>query len=145
VCIVHAGIIANQFNFSLPTFFDEKTKPDERVFVARHYVYYLMTGPSTVKIGTTRCLPKRMQSLRTDIQYVVAIEPGGQTLERRRHAEFAAERINPRREDFTLSENLKTHIDRLLPDRDQLVAEAMTPPFGYWAETAKSEVVIADC
>ena len=68
-----------------------------------------MTGPRTVKIGTTIDLPARMRTLRTDIQYIVAIERGSMELERSRHRQFAEERINIRKEDFRLS-------DRLNPD-----------------------------
>lgn len=89
------------------------------------FVYYLMLGPWTVKIGTTKDLTARISSMRTDVQYVVAIERGGHDLERQRHAQFAAERMGLR-ENFKLSPRLKAHIESLMPSRDQLVALATT-------------------
>ena len=88
-------------------------------------VYYLMVGPSTVKIGTTVNLAQRIKQLRTDLQYVVALEPGSHTLETQRHREFAVERIG-RRENFRLSDRLKAHIESLQPRRDELVNMATT-------------------
>lgn len=75
-------------------------------------VYYLMLSPNTVKIGTTTNLPRRVTSLRTDMAYVVAVEPGGLDIEAERHRQFARDRIG-RREDFRLSEPLRTHIEHL--------------------------------
>jgi hypothetical protein len=86
-----------------------------------------MIGPSTVKIGTTTDLKSRLNQLRSDPQYVVAIEPGGRDVERQRHLQFATERIG-RRENFRLSERLKRHIDDLHPLRDELVGLASTYP-----------------
>lgn len=88
------------------------------------FVYYLMLSPSTVKIGTTIDLRRRVTNqLRSDLQYVVAIERGGLDLERQRHSEFASERLG-KREDFRLSPRLKRHIETLMPDRDELVGIA---------------------
>lgn len=88
------------------------------------WVYYLMVGPSTVKIGTTKSLSQRLMGLRTDTQYVVAIEHGDRDIERKRHQQFAADRIG-RRENFNLSDRLKRHIESLQPARDDLVSEAL--------------------
>lgn len=88
------------------------------------WVYYLMVAPSTVKIGTTRAFAQRINGLRTEVQYVVAIERGGRDVERKRHQQFACDRIG-RRENFKLSDRLKQHIESLQPDRDQLVSEAL--------------------
>lgn len=107
------------------------TIPDDEKWIPRRYVYYLMTGPETVKIGATKCLPQRLTQLRTDSQYVVAIERGDMQLERRRHIDFASDRIG-RREDFRISDRLKAHIEKLMPDRDTIIKEAITPPFGEW-------------
>jgi hypothetical protein len=87
------------------------------------YVYYLMVGPTTVKIGTTTNLSQRLSGLRTDLQYVVAIEHGSFDTERKRHLEFATERIG-NREDFQLTDRLNSHIESLLPQRDELIREA---------------------
>lgn len=138
VCLTHALMISNYVRegpiLSLkdddPASFDEDGTPvsfDEDVSqpVRQGVVYYLMVGPSTVKIGTTGNLPVRLRGLRTDLQYVVAIEHGDYALEHQRHQQFAAERIG-RREDFRLSERLKRHIDELAPQRDELIRLATT-------------------
>ena len=88
------------------------------------WVYYLMVSPATVKIGTTKSLSQRLMGLRTDAQYVVAIERGSRDIERKRHQQFATDRIG-RRENFHLSDRLKRHIESLQPDRDDLVMEAL--------------------
>lgn len=88
------------------------------------YVYYLMISPTTVKIGTTRNLEQRLSAMRSEAQYVVALERGSFDVERQRHKQFTAERRGAR-EDFHLSDALKSHIDRLLPMRDELMAEAL--------------------
>ena len=75
-------------------------------------VYYLMLSATTLKIGTTGDLVRRVRSLRTDMQYVVAVEPGSYEVERQRHKTFAAERLG-RREDFHLSDLLSDHIKNL--------------------------------
>lgn len=91
------------------------------------FVYYVMTGPNTVKIGYTSDLRQRLNSLRTELQYVVALEIGGRELEKERHQQFAMQRIG-RKEDFTLNEALKQHIDQLQTKRDELIALATTYP-----------------
>ena len=88
-------------------------------------VYYLMLSPVTVKIGTTTNLKQRMSGLRTHAQYIVALEPGDANTERMRHVQFKAERRDPRREDFDLSDALKAHIDALAPQREQVLAAAL--------------------
>lgn len=88
------------------------------------FVYYLMVGPSTVKIGTTRDLRARLGALRTEKQYIAALELGGQPLEAQRHKQFAAERIG-RRENFQLSKALKQHIESLQPRRTGLLRSAI--------------------
>lgn len=97
--------------------------PGSPLYPAEQFVYYLMVGPATVKIGTTTNLRRRIMELRSELQYVVAIERGGSGIEHRRHQEFAAERIG-RREDFRLTERLKQHIEALQPQRDELIALA---------------------
>lgn len=83
-------------------------------------VYYLALSPQTIKIGTTRNLPLRLCGLRTELQYVLAVESGGFELEAQRHREFAAERIG-RREDFRMSDRLMAHIDGLQHDSKGLM------------------------
>jgi T5orf172 domain len=92
------------------------------------YIYYLMRGPNTVKIGSTTTLAERMHALYTEVQYVVAIEYGDRKLEHQRHQEFAGERIKKRREDFHLSDRLRAHISALQPQRDELVQQALMYP-----------------
>lgn len=89
------------------------------------FVYYLMIGPSTVKIGTTRNLENRVRTLRSELQYVVALEKGSYDIERQRHRDYAEERTG-KYEHFLLSERLKAHIAALMPQRDQLIEEATT-------------------
>lgn len=99
------------------------TGPGSPLYPAEQFVYYLMVGPATVKIGTTTNLRRRIMELRSELQYVVAIERGGSGTENRRHREFATERIG-RREDFRLTKRLKQHIEALQPQRDELIALA---------------------
>jgi len=87
------------------------------------FVYYLMLGPATVKIGTSRNVVDRIRQLRSDIQYVVALERGSYELERQRHLQFADERLG-QREDFRLTDRLKAHIESLIPQRDEILKEA---------------------
>lgn len=91
------------------------------------FVYYLMLSPTTVKIGTTIDLKRRVSTLYAEIWDVVALERGGWELEQQRHRQFAAERIRPR-EIFELSDRLKKHIEELAPQRDELVAIAKNDP-----------------
>lgn len=74
-------------------------------------VYYLLLG-DRIKIGTTIHLRNRLKSLRVDDRAVLATEPGGLELERRRHLQFATERLG-RREDFAISARLMDHIRSL--------------------------------
>ena len=123
LCIAHALTTAQCVRDRLAT---PKSEPEPQPGLAG-YVYYLMVGPATVKIGTTKYLTSRLNNLRTDLQYVVAIELGGRSVERERHRQFADERIG-RREDFRLSDRLKAHIDALGPQRDELIKAATTYP-----------------
>lgn len=124
VCTRHAVVIASTVNdmFAL----GDRDQCESPAYQRQPYVYYLMVGPETVKIGTTASLAQRMTQLRTDVQYVVALERGGREHERQRHQQFATERIG-RREDFRLSEALRNHIDGLRDARDTLLDEAINP------------------
>lgn len=126
VCIGHGLTIARHLQDCL--IFAPSDHPDYVEPVAplerQPFVYYLMIGPDTVKIGTTVDLRGRLNGLRTDQQYVVAIEHGGRELERQRHLQFAATRIG-RRENFRLSDELRRHIESLQPERDDLMSEAV--------------------
>lgn len=123
VCFPHALAVTTDFENMLKRY--REANPLEEIQKPEYqgYVYYLMLGPETVKIGTTRNLPDRVAQLRSDMQYVVALERGSFDVERQRHQEFSAERIS-HREDFRLSDRLKSHIEALMSDRDDLIAEA---------------------
>jgi len=122
VCYTHAMAIYQYVNVGLraPRTGPLRSRPEPQA-----YVYYLMLSPTMVKIGTTRSLSQRVNALRSELQYVVAIERGGRDLEHQRHQEFAEERRNSRREDFHLSDRLKKHIDELAPQRDELIKQAI--------------------
>lgn len=103
ICFVHAYLVHREVDAILTH--DNAPKPPKRDPV----VYYLALSPTTVKIGTTTNLTARMRALRTDTQYVLAVEPGGRDVERMRHQQFSADRLS-RREDFRASEALQQHI-----------------------------------
>lgn len=71
-------------------------------------VYYLRFD-TRIKIGTTTDLPKRLLAVPND--ELLAIEPGGVMLERRRHQQFEALRL--RGEWFSMGEDLMRHIEEL--------------------------------
>ena len=126
VCFLHATVIADVVDAATPAMPpDPSVQQRRKLSDLKSWVYYLMIGPSTVKIGVTTNLPRRLNALRTDIQYVVAIELGGRALEAQRHKQFAVDRVGRRREDFRLSDELKHHIDRLQSKRDKMVASAI--------------------
>ena len=122
VCFSHAVVIADVVEAAAPMS-DMPVISPLRSSTLKSWVYYLMVGPSTVKIGVTANLPRRLAELRTDVQYVVAIEQGGRDRESERHRQFGDDRIG-RREDFRLSDELKRHIEKLQTKRDRLVATA---------------------
>lgn len=64
-------------------------------------VYYLRTAPDRVKIGFTTDLPRRLRESRSDESYLLAVEPGGRDVERRRHFELGKWRLHAQREDFS--------------------------------------------
>lgn len=79
-------------------------------------VYYALRG-DLVKIGTTTGFAQRMSTL--DIDRALAIEPGGEDVEGRRHDQFA--HLHAHREWFYPGEDLIAHTDVLrrlygLPD-----------------------------
>lgn len=88
-------------------FAKERTDRDKR-----SVVYYIDLPGDMVKIGYTTNLDMRRKSLRVDRSAILATEPGGQTLERKRHAQFSDERIG-QRENFQKSDRLMNHIASL--------------------------------
>lgn len=82
------------------------TPPPERV--RNEIIYYIKFG-SRIKIGTTTNLVGRLKTIPHDT--VLAVEPGGRTLEHQRHREFAAHRITG--EWFAPAPELMSHIATL--------------------------------
>lgn len=122
VCQGHALVITSRVREAMLPELPDVPEPTKEAFV-----YYLMIGPATVKIGTTTQLQKRIAGLRTELQYVVAIELGDRSVERQRHQQFAADRIG-KLENFRLSDDLKRHIEALQPYRDEAVEYALSLP-----------------
>lgn len=104
ICFRHAYVVHRHIDALLTEGVEETPKKRKS-----NLVYYLMVGPQTVKIGTTGNLLRRVTQLRTDLQYVVAVEHGAFTLEAERHRQFDAERLG-KREDFIVSDRLTNHI-----------------------------------
>ena len=73
-------------------------------------VYYVRMG-EFIKIGTSTNVPRRLGELYLRPDALLATEPGGATLERQRHREFADERFD--RELFEPSDRLLQHIEAL--------------------------------
>lgn len=73
-------------------------------------VYYLQFG-DRIKIGTTTNLTQRLRDIPHD--KLLATEPGNETMERRRHRQFAALRITG--EWFRAERELLAHIAGLAP------------------------------
>ena len=93
-------------------------------------VYYVRIG-GYVKIGYSARLRNRYASLRAD--ELLAVEPGGRDLESHRHSQFAAERIDLRRENFRPSARLQEHIS-------EIHAHYGLP---HWATVPRTTVVTA--
>lgn len=74
-------------------------------------VYYVRLGDH-IKIGTTNDLAKRLRSLYADHDpdLLLAVEPGGYSVEQYRHAQFSDERVWSNRELFNPSRRLLDHI-----------------------------------
>jgi hypothetical protein len=71
VCVVHAFVISHRVHTAWERYSDSVDMQTDSP-VLPSFVYYLMVGPSTVKIGTTTNLKLRLNALRADLQYVVA-------------------------------------------------------------------------
>lgn len=79
---------------------------------ASSLVYYLALTGDRIKIGWTGNLEQRIATFRARPEDVLATEPGGRSMEARRHRQFATERIG-RSEDFTASDRLRRHVEAL--------------------------------
>ena len=91
-------------------------------------VYYARIG-DYIKIGYSTRLRRRLATLRVD--ELLAVEPGGPDLERERHHQFDAERIDLRRENFRPSPALADHIEHL---RD-------AHPLPHWARLPRTSTI----
>lgn len=80
----------------------------DRVAEAQSQVYYVRIY-DVIKIGYTTNMHARMSQLRVPIDAVLATEPGGRAVERRRHLQFESDR-HGRLENFTPSQALLDHI-----------------------------------
>lgn len=74
------------------------------------WIYYIRFG-DRVKIGTSSNVKARLSTLPYDA--LLALEPGGVDLERRRHAEFAVHRVPGQREWFEDTLALRDHVETL--------------------------------
>lgn len=95
------------------------------------WVYYVQIE-DYIKIGFTIQLRQRMRGLRVSPDRLLAAEPGPPSLERERHAEFAAERIH-RRENFRPTERLMVHIEAVR-------AEHGVPSWALIPDTRRIEI-----
>jgi hypothetical protein len=75
-------------------------------------VYYIRLTGDRIKIGWTTDLNKRLVTFRARAADVLAIEPGGRSLEAQRHRQFGHCRIG-RSEDFNEDPALLAHIESL--------------------------------
>lgn len=102
ICTRHALQVAEAVREIARTRFLADQRPIDQVRrwdEAASLVYYVALPGDRIKIGTTKNLPQRLKALRVDRAAILATEPGGVSLERRRHHQFAALRIGER-EDF---------------------------------------------
>lgn len=84
-----------------------------RALPVEEFVYYLRRD-DLVKIGYTACFTGRMRSLKPD--EVLAVEPGGRSLETLRHRQFAAWRVDlgdRSREWYQPVPELLEHVEQL--------------------------------
>lgn len=98
-----------------------------------YVVYYARLGNNHIKIGTTVDLPRRMVELRVvNAGNLLAAEPGGFELERKRHQQFRKWRYQRRKEDFGEGPDLLQHI--------ALVREEHGDPYQLAAQLDKIQV-----
>lgn len=89
-------------------------KMRDEIYPPVDVVYYVRLKPDQIKIGTTAYLAHRMRALRVvRDEDILAAEPGGRDVEKQRHRQFAALRINAYREDFRPGEELMVHIKEI--------------------------------
>jgi len=100
----------------------------------RSQVYYVRTGPNTIKIGFTAYLINRMQDYRLPLTHLLATEPGARAVEKERHQQFIEYRYGRLREDFIDAPELMAHIrlmrethDTALTDNNMLHKTVVIP------------------
>jgi hypothetical protein len=110
------GIAMQYRDVALSSHLDTERKRAQRAAYDKReregVVYYVQLTGGRVKIGWTRDLEQRMATFRARMEDVLATEPGAYNIEKRRHRQFAADRIG-RTEEFNQSDRLMAHIARL--------------------------------
>lgn len=105
-----AGLVRNEYAERVRVLRAE----GDRQRIARSQVYYVrIPGDDLVKIGYAASLKERLTGLRVPREALLAVEPGARDVERERHQQFRAFRVNPKREDFWLSPELERWIQSL--------------------------------
>lgn len=124
ICVHHAAEVMRYLQSYLPKTVEDKTiaiargvvqerkrrAPAEELHERKSVVYYLRVG-ALVKIGTTTNLPNRLRGYPPD-SVILAVEPGGVSVEKRRHAQFA-DNLTHGNEWFTPSAELVKHIKKV--------------------------------
>lgn len=87
--------------------------PDDELSPPRVDVVYYIRFEGRMKIGTSSNPRRRLATLWHD--ELLAFERGGRALERRRHEQFAAQRL-ARTEWFEIDDELRTHVDTVRVD-----------------------------
>ena len=110
------GVAMEYRRVALSSHLDTERKREQRAAYDKReregVVYYVQLTGDRVKIGWTRDLEARMATFRARMEDVLATEPGAYNIEKRRHRQFAADRIG-RTEEFKQSDRLMAHIARL--------------------------------
>lgn len=145
ICEVHAAQVYHELTDATLREHQERGRrvsmrtPQERraAFIDREArrqaasVVYYAGNRGSIKIGRTINLIQRMQSLRIDPKWIMAIEPGSFEVETRRLHQFAHLRYG-RTEDFDPGDDLIAHIKAL---RQQYGPPRITTdPFGLLAD-----------
>lgn len=124
ICLHHAAEVMRFLASHVPRNADDRTvalargigqdrkrrAPAEELHERKSVVYYLRVG-ALIKIGTTTNLPARLHAYPPDSR-VLAVEPGGLSVEKQRHLQFADD-LRHGNEWFAPSDSLIEHIDRV--------------------------------
>lgn len=142
ICIGHAaGVIADFNRRSIYLAYERAQErereaamqpPEDHVVKRRkqEQVYYVRLDSDLIKIGYSAYIADRIASFRVSINNLLATEPGGLRLEKERHRQFAAERVNGQLEEFHHSPRLQAHMEKLRRTHDTvLTRRIITSPF----------------